>query len=134
MNLDWTLMLQGGGLVAVLALLLSFIARPTQQTIADLRADVDEMRDSHIKEITELKREHHCNMDNLRAEIASARRDINGLRESNYHLRVVFTALSLQYNLVRQQMLESDPNLKILTIQEIIAESHVPLQQVTTPL
>lgn len=107
-GLDWASLLSGGAVVAVIGLLLSYIARPTAQTIKDLRTD----------------------LNTLRGEIHAVRIVVAELRASNTHLRVVFTALSSHYNQVRAKLLEANPALQILTIPEIVAESQVPLQQV----
>ena len=103
-SIDWASVLSGGAIVG----LIGYIARPTAQTIKDLRSDIE----------------------SLRGEIKAVQIVVAELRESNTHLRVVFTALSTHYNRLRSQLLEENPNAQIPTIPEIVRESQVPLQQV----
>ncbi|RYX84256.1 hypothetical protein EON83_11210 [bacterium] len=127
----WGPWLGGGGLLMIITLILSYIARPSAQTITDLRADLDRIEASHTRDKEEMRRDYDREINSVRGEISEARREIGALRESNFHLRVVFTALSVQYNVVREDLIKRDPSLRILTIQEIVDESHVPLQSVT---
>ncbi len=144
----WGPWIGGGGFIAFLTLVLSYIARPSKETIADLRHDVEALEVRRAKDIEDMKRDHNAaiaemrmehaqemtvlrgEVSEARGEVSEARKEIGGLRESNFHMKVVFTALSVQYNIVRQELLKRDPTSDVLTIRQIVDESHVPLQNV----